>query len=441
VQAGVARVGAGEAAAAAAGAAAAAAGASIEDRLGRAGLPMLPRTAWLEIDLDALVANLEALTKLTGGVPAYPVVKADAYGHGAVPIARALASAGVAGFCVATFDEALQLREAGIREPVLVLYPIPAVHARAAAAQRIAVTAGDWELLEALIAEVGTRPPAPDLEVQLEVETGLGRGGFGPSDVGRAADLLRATPGLRLVGAWTHLQAAEDRERTDIQVARFDEAAAALRQAGHELPRHLAASGGILVGTVASLDGIRPGLAIYGLVPDELLERGPAAIGGGVRLRPVLSLHARPVRVRDLPAGWGIGYGPSFTTSGASRIATLPLGYGDGWPRALSNRASALVRGSRVPLVGNVAMDAVMVDVTDVAGEPVSVRDEFVLLGRQEGDEITAADLARARGTNSWEVVTAMAARLPRVYHARSGPQGIRTLVSDMGPRTGSRRS
>ncbi len=123
-------------------------------------------------------------------------------------------------------------------------------------------------------------------------------------------------------------------------------------------------------------------------------------------------------------------------TERSSRIATLPLGYGDGWPRSLSNRASALVRGVRAPIVGNVAMDALMVDVTDVPGEPVGVHDEFVLIGRQGDGEITAASLAAARSTNSWEVVTAMAARLPRVYHAGSGPQGLRTLVSGMGPRT-----
>jgi alanine racemase len=135
------------------------------------------------------------------------------------------------------------------------------------------------------------------------------------------------------------------------------------------------------------------------------------------------------VRVADLPAGTGISYGPTFVTRRPSRIATLPLGYGDGWRRSLSNRADAIVRGVRVPIVGNVAMDAVMVDVTDVQGEPVTVADEFVLLGSQGPVRIRAADLARAAGTNSWEVVTAMARRLPRVYHAPAGPQGIRTLV------------
>ena len=142
-----------------------------------------------------------------------------------------------------------------------------------------------------------------------------------------------------------------------------------------------------------------------------------------------MSLVCRPVRVADLAAGWGISYGPSFRTSRPSRIATLPIGYGDGWSRQLSNRAAALVRGVRVPLVGNVAMDAVMADVTDVPGEPVTVADEFVLLGMDGAERITAAELAQERNTNSWETVTAMARRLPRVYHAAAGPVGLRTLT------------
>jgi alanine racemase len=142
-----------------------------------------------------------------------------------------------------------------------------------------------------------------------------------------------------------------------------------------------------------------------------------------------MSLHARPVRVADLAAGHGISYGPTFVTTRPSRIATLPIGYGDGWARALSNRAEALVRGVRVPIVGNVAMDAIMVDVTDIAGQPVDVDDEFVLLGEQGGERITANDLARTRTTNSWEVVTTMSRRLARVYHASAGPMGVRTLI------------
>ena len=146
-------------------------------------------------------------------------------------------------------------------------------------------------------------------------------------------------------------------------------------------------------------------------------------------LRPVLSLRARPVRVADLPPGSGIGYGPSFVTARPSRIATLPLGYGDGWARAWSNRADAIVRGRRVPLVGTVAMDAVMADVTDVPGRPVDVDDEFVLIGQQGDERIVAGELARSRTTISWEVVTAMSRRLPRVYDAPAGVIGLRTLT------------
>ena len=146
-----------------------------------------------------------------------------------------------------------------------------------------------------------------------------------------------------------------------------------------------------------------------------------------------MSLVARPVRVIDLPAGWGISYGPTFRTARPSRIATLPLGYGDGWSRRLSNRACAIVRGRRVPLVGNVAMDAVMADVTDVPGPPVDGDDEFILLGASGDERVTAAELAQERTTNSWEVVTGMSRRLPRVYHAASGPVGLRTLAERRG--------
>ncbi len=407
-------------------------GPSIDDRLAAAGLPPLPRTAWLEIDLGALVDNLALLRAAAGpGVPIRPVVKADAYGHGAIPVARALVDAGVDGLCVAALDEALALRAARIRSPILALYPIPPAWAPEAARRAISVAAGDLVLLNELLTAIRSgRPGRRRLRIELEVETGLGRGGFLPEDVVVAATAIRAG-GAVLSGLWTHLQAPEDPERTAAQLRRFEASTSALRVAGVRLPaRHATASAGLLTASdgLASYDGVRPGLAVYGLAPDEL--RGNAAAAGrSSRLRPVLSLHARPVRVADLPTGWGISYGPTFVTERPSRIATLPLGYGDGWPRALSNRASALVRGVRVPLVGNVAMDAVMADVTDVPGTPVTVADQFTLIGRQGGQSITVAELAQARTTNSWEVVTAMAHRVPRVYYARPGPLGLRTLT------------
>lgn len=403
---------------------------SIEDRLAAAGLPPLPRTAWLQIDLEALRGNLAALRALAGdGVPVHPVVKADAYGHGAVPVALALEAAGADGFCVAAMDEALALRAGGIRAPIRVLYPIPPAFAGEAARQGIAVSAGDPRLLDSLLAAASAagKTDAP-LLVELQVETGLGRDGFAPEALRAAARAVHDARGVALTGLWTHLQASEDPDRTRDQLARFDAAARILRAAGLPLPvRHVAASGGLFT-DVAALDGVRPGLAIYGVVPDELAtsDLTPAAT---TPFRPVMSLHARPVRVADLPIGQGISYGPTFTTTRPSRIATLPLGYGDGYARAFSNTGEALVRGARVPIVGNVAMDAIMIDVTDVPGDPVTPDDEFVLLGHQGTQRISVEDLARTRTTNTWEVMSQMARRLPRVYHAASGPVGLRTLI------------
>lgn len=405
---------------------------SIEERLAAAGLPPLPRTAWLQIDLDALRGNLVALRSLAGaGVPVHPVVKADAYGHGAVPVALALEAAGADGFCVAVIDEALTLRAGGVRAPVRVLYPVPPAFVGDAAEQGIAVSAGDTGLLDALLAAAAARDTPDDspLAIELQVETGLGRDGFRPDDAVAAARSIATSPAVRLAGLWTHLQATEDPDRTRDQLARFDGAAQALRDAGLPVPlRHVAASGGLFT-DVVGLDGVRPGLAVYGIVPDELDGSGlPRTMTDP--FRPVMSLHARPVRVADLPTGHGISYGPTFTTTRPSRIATLPLGYGDGFVRAFSNRAEAIVRGVRVPLVGNVAMDAIMFDVTDVSGSPVTPDDEFVLLGSQMDQRIAIEDLAQLRTTNTWETMTQMAARLPRVYHAATAPVGLRTLIA-----------
>ncbi|MEA2653852.1 MAG: alanine racemase [Chloroflexota bacterium] len=402
----------------------------IEQRLAAAGLPALPRNAWLEIDLDALRGNLGVLRELAGpGVPVRPVVKADAYGHGAIPVALALEAAGVDGLCVAAFDEALELRDGGVRVPILVLYPVPTSLLADAARLGISVAGGDGPVLAEIVRAASGLDPGRPLAIELEVETGLGRGGVDAADLVASARLASTSPGVVLAGLWTHFQAVEDVANRTAQVARFEAAVQAVTAAGIALPaRHAAASAGTLSDGLLAYDGIRPGLAIYGLVPDEL-EPAMVATSIVTRLRPVMSLIARPVRIADLPAGWGISYGPTFRTTRPSRIATLPLGYGDGWSRALSNRASAIVRGRRVPLVGNVAMDAVMADVSDLPGPPVDCDDEFTLIGGDGTERITAADLARERTTNTWEVVTAMSRRLPRVYHAAARPVGLRTLT------------
>ncbi len=360
-----------------------------------------------------------------------PVVKADAYGHGMVPVSRALAAGGAETLCVATLDEATVLREAGLQVEILVLYPIPPGEVPLAVRLGLTLAGGAPEPTRALLASAAAAGVARDLRLELEVETGLGRDGAAPDEI---AVVARSTldAGASISGVWSHLQEAEIADITEGQVREYRRALDALAAAGIAVPRrHVAASAGILLGAVPAYDAVRPGLVTYGLIPDELLgedgARPPfAAAADGIR--PILSLHARPVRVAELPPGHGVSYGPTWRAPRASRIATLPLGYGDGWPRSLSNRARVLVRGIRVPVVGNVAMDATMVDVTDVPGPPVDLADEVVLIGRQGDDEIPAGEVARWRTTNSWEVVTSLSARLTRVYDAPAGITGSRSL-------------
>ena len=411
----------------------------IEARLADAGLPPLARTAWLEVDLDALASNLRLLREVAGpGVRVEPVVKADAYGHGAVPVALALEAAGADGLSVATLDEAYELRDAGVAIPLLVIYPVPPEHAASAARAGIAVSAGTGPLLVRLLAAAADAaaadPTLPLLEVHVEVETGLGRGGALPAEAPAAVLAVASAPGIRLGGVWTHLAAADVTTSAIAQDQGFASALGPLASdvrwgVGPEaVRRHLAGSGGLLGSDVARWDAVRVGLAVYGLVPDALVPP-PVAADAAASLRPVLSLKARPVRVMDLPPGHGVSYGPSWTTPRTSRIATLPLGYADGWHRVRSDRAGALVRGVHVPLVGRVAMDAVMADVTDVPGPSVTEDDEFVLLGEQGGQRIRALDLAVTGGTITYEVLTSMSRRLARVYDRGGSPVDVRTLT------------
>jgi alanine racemase len=404
-------------------------------------LPPLPKTAWLEIDLDALVANVRLMRDLLPpGVRVEPVIKADAYGHGAVAVAQALVADGIQSLGVATYDEALELRQAGIEAPIVILFPIPAELAPNALRHCMSITVGDQLLLGRTLAALDAAPTAalgavvgaePCLAIHLEVETGLGRGGVHPEEVPGVVAQIEANPRARLVGLWSHLQAADNSEITSSQDANFVAASGLLEDAGVSLPaRHISASGGVLAATAGTYDVVRIGLAQYGIIPDGLVVSAQHAAAAAA-LRPVMALRARPVRVAWLEAGSGVSYGPTFTTGRKSRIATLPLGYADGFPRSLSNKAQVLVRGMRVPQVGTVAMDAIMVDVTDVPGPAVTIDDEFTLIGEQAGERISALEVARLGNTISYEVVTAMSGRLPRVYYAAAEAVGMRAVACD----------
>jgi alanine racemase len=413
---------------------------SMEDRLAGAGLPGLPRNVWLEIDEAALENNLRVFREICGpAVELNAVVKADGYGHGLKACGRAFEAAGADRLCVASFDEAVVLRDAGIRIPILVLFPTPLVGViDDAAALSMELTLSD-RITEGAVMDWLSRPREERghaLTVHIEVETGLTRGGFEPDYVASVVARMSGAPRIRVGGLWTHMAMPEDEEYTARQVRSFDEAVASLRAAGLPVPkRHMAATGGVLSGRVRSYEGVRIGLGLYGLLPLDLPipeQIRPFA----ERLQPALALKCRALRIERFPTGTRVSYGGRWTAQRESVIATLPVGYADAIPRT-APWGEALVRGQRVPLVGTVAMDAVMADVTDVA-DGLGPDDEFVLVGAQGGEEIGALELARARNTIPWEVVTGMAYRIPRVYHAASVLVGLRTLNSETTNRSAS---
>jgi alanine racemase len=373
------------------------------------------RDAWLEIDLEAIRHNIRVVRSVVGGAAVAPVVKAEAYGHGMIPVGRALAPVAEA-LCVATLDEAIALRPE-VEGRIILLYPVPASAAAEAIATGIELPVMSATDLAAIRAAL--RPGATPVPVHIGVETGMGRGGLPPESVVAMAAEAVADPGLALAGLWSHLHSPEDPPSSDAQLLRFEVATTALREARIPVPaRHIAASGGIFTHDEPSLDLVRPGIACYGVL-DEGLPIARDAVAAATRLRPAMSLKSRAVAFSEVPAGGTVGYGGTWRAERPSRIAVLPLGYGDGYLRGAQPGAEALVRGRRVPVVGRVSMDAVTVDVTDLPG--LGHDEEFVLLGSQGAESITAGELARRRNTIAWEVLTSMAHRLARVYHPLAG--------------------
>lgn len=383
-------------------------------------MPAHVRPTVATIDLDRLRANFRAVREAvpaSAGVLA--AIKGDAYGHGAVACAAALEAEGCDWFGVALIEEGKALRAAGITRPILSMGGIGPAGADEAIAGRLTPVISELESAERLDRAAGRR--REPVGVHLKVDTGMGRLGVPMHHWEGFLDRLASMRWLRVDGVMSHFAESDNRDDdaavfTREQARRFLEAVSAARSRGaRPALLHLNNSGGVLGYPEYSFDLVRPGLILYGV--------SPVGRDCPLSLQPVMRVTTRVLLVRDLPAGVGVSYGRTWITPRPSRIATLPVGYADGYPRALSNRGEVLIHGHRAPVRGRVCMDLVMVDVTDIP-VPVDAGDEVVLLGAQGGQEITAWDLADAAGTIPYEILTGFSGRVPRVT---TGERVLRT--------------
>ena len=353
--------------------------------------------------LDAIGHNLQVVRRAANGRKVLAVVKADAYGHGVVQVAQRLQAEGVDGFGVALAEEGIELREAGIDRAILVLNGISGgAHGDIIAAGLTPVL---YELSEANAFEAVSagRP----IDVHLKVDTGMGRLGVPLGELPRFLRELRRFPSIRIAGLMTHLSTADaDPEYVHHQMTGFAQAQGLVRRFGHEpVVLHAANSAACFRHPETHFDWVRPGLALYGY---------PGADSIDAPLRPAMRWRTEILRMRTLAPGESAGYGRSFRATSETRLATIPVGYGDGLLRSASNRGQVLIRGVRCPIVGNIAMDLTTVDVSNVSD--ATIGDEALLLGEQMGAVLDARDLAAAASTIPYEVLTNVSRRVPRLY-------------------------
>src|SRR5262245_2789696 len=373
-------------------------------------MPDPQRPTWAEISLPALKHNYITIKKhLSAPAQLMAVVKADAYGHGAVECSRALESIGADWFGVALVEEGIELRRAGISRPIFCLGGFWRGQADDLIAHELDVAVYRLDQAEELNARA--HAVGQTVNFHLKVDTGMGRLGVQLGELAEFARALGQFDHIKLDGVMTHFADADadTPDFTDGQIARYDEAVRILRALGFDPSwRHLANSAGIHAYPQSHGNLARAGATLYGLARDVLSPNLEP-----FDLRPVMSLHSRIVMLKTVPARTPLGYGLTFTTGRESRIATLPIGYADGLRRLHSNNGRALVRGRFAPIVGRVSMDLTIIDVTDLPG--VELGDEVILIGEQSDLRISAEDLAEQIGTISYEIVTGISARVPRV--------------------------
>lgn len=364
---------------------------------------------WAEIDLEAIRDNIRAYRRHVGeGVGVIAVVKANAYGHGAVPVARAALEAGASMLAVHRLIEGIELRQAGIDAPILLMGYTPPGGAAQVVRWRLTPSLMTAEFARALSAQAGLA--GATVPVHVKIDTGMSRFGLMPDEAPAFLQYLISLPHLRLEGLFTHFATADSLDQTWVrrQLDTFNGVISAASAAGIKIPMlHAANSAAAMRLREAHFHAIRPGIAIYGLDPSS--EWPPV-----FELKPALTLKSMVARVRDLPEGAGVSYGRTWVASRPTTAALVPVGYGDGYHRILSNRGMVLVGGRRAPIIGRVCMDQFVVDVTGIPG--VKQDDEVVLMGRQGSEQIRAEEVARLAGTINYEVTTAILPRVVRIY-------------------------
>lgn len=372
---------------------------------------MMYRSTWAEVDLKALEHNVQEISQhLKPGCQLMAMVKANAYGHGVIPVAKRVLEAGASWLAVATVDEALQLVEDGISAPTLVLGYIEPAHATVVVEHNLRATVFSREQAAALgAAAINLGKTA---RIHLKVDTGMGRLGMLADQAGLAeAVAIAHTPGVEVEGIYTHLPVADIADKTTAwhQAALYQQFITDLEtEAAITIPiQHLGNSAIILDMPELQFDMVRAGIILYGLYPSAEVDRQE------VKLQEVMRFLTHVAYIKEVPAGYGIGYGHTYVTSRPTMVATLPVGYADGYPRHLSNRGVVGIGGRTAPVIGRVCMDQIMVDVTDLP--PVAVGDEVVIFGR-EADGVTAETLAELAGTISYELVTMVSSRVPRQH-------------------------
>jgi alanine racemase len=370
------------------------------------------RPTWAEIDLGALASNFHIVKERVGpNVNVMAVVKANAYGHGAVECARRLEGEGADWFGVALPEEAIDLRQAGVTQPVLCLAGFWEGQAAACLQHKLVPSVYRLDMIDAIDSAARERGEVADVHVK--VDTGMGRLGVRFDEFPDFVDGLARFKNIRVDGLMTHFAAADEPScgpLTQDQIQRFEHALGVLRARGYQPTyRHLANSAGIFGQPGAWGNMVRPGGVLYGLWRDILDPNDR-----NQKLQPVMSLHSRITLLKWVPAGETVGYGCTFEASSKTLVATVPVGYHDGYMRALSNRGHAIIRGVPATVIGRISMDLTLIDVTSVPG--VQLDDEVILMGHDQRHAITAEDLARTAGTLSYEVTCGISERVPRVY-------------------------